>query len=391
MSQRIMLAVTIVLAITCLTATGMTWFVVNQGRTAAEAMAAESRAANAALLVQIAKLSAPPTAPPPSLEWNKVQVRLVTPDGKTKIPPGFTVSLKGNVLDAGKETSIDGTLGPEGTVEFGLVRAGHHQLRVDTGWGEAMSHYVDIRPGQPYSEEVTCPAATPQEAEIKITVDWPKHLRDKKLWVICDLIPVRREFNEKPWNIGPPAVRQQVVAINASGGILNFLAPVSGPGWANPAGDNSVLYNTFAMRSNTGEPAIGFRHPIAINRNSKNVSSGYHFGIENLSSSEGLRFPAVDYEPYGLMVATERPDETVGSIRDLQIVGAILESARAQLLQIRPRPSGLNENGDGRLFALFNAVGKQRFKTVAGQVNEWKISLPDELVKIVREQLAKAE
>src|SRR6185369_12587661 len=106
MSQRIMLAVTIVLAITCIAATGMTWFVVNQGRTAAEAMAAESRAANAALLAQIAKLSATPTTPPPSLEWNKVQVRLVTPDGKTKIPPGFTVSLAGNVLDAGKSTTI---------------------------------------------------------------------------------------------------------------------------------------------------------------------------------------------------------------------------------------------------------------------------------------------
>lgn len=397
MSQRIMLAVTIVLALTCLTATGMTWFVVERSRTAAEAVAAESRAVNAALMEQIAKLNAPATTPPPSLEWNNVQVRLVLPGRKAEGPLGYRVTLRGNVLDSGKETTINAALSNDGLADFGLVRAGTHRLMVQSPWGETTNQTIDIHPGQAFKEDILCPAEAPQPAEIKIRVDWPEDLRDKNLWLICDLSPLAQlepaDEGRRTWTIHPPGAQIQMLAISPENGLVSF----SDTSPQSPMRGNSRFFDPNMRdraRAFPGRPQIPIENlglrvtprqviPSGSGRSATVQNSELLFDIPSDEPQSQVQWPAVWYQLQGLVIARRSENAAEGSTTALKVIGGRLDDETSR------RFGGSGRELLAPYFApLDRAVVPPRYAVVAGQENVWNIAIPPEALEIVRKHLA---
>ena len=106
----------------------------------------DTGAAQGASLAPAPSLSAAP-AVPASLEWSKVKITLASANPqKGALPPGFTASIEGRILNAGEENSVDKEMGPDGVVDFGWIRVGSHQLIVVAPWGEHCKRRLEVQP-----------------------------------------------------------------------------------------------------------------------------------------------------------------------------------------------------------------------------------------------------
>ncbi|MEX0717983.1 MAG: hypothetical protein WD066_15420 [Planctomycetaceae bacterium] len=417
MSQRIMLALAVVMTCACLAAAGLVWSAIDSGQTAIAALVEQSRAANEAarqaseagraaneaLLARIEELGASPAAPP-SLEWNPVKIKLATADKRTPIPPGFRVTLTGNVLDTAKDTTITGKLADDGTADFGLVRTGQHTLRVVTPFDQDFSDSITVQPGKPFLREIIVPGELPGEAEVTVTADWPADLRDKGLWLIFQVVPMSplatdterytrsgRGTRRTGWSIRAPAARAHLVAVAPDGGLLDFEP--------NELGAGLDLYGIFdASRGRSAvrpdqetrglvRPA-NFKSLFSPEEGSSEVDR-FAFILPSGEASASVRWSAVPYQLQEMVVATD-PAELNEAADKLRVLSGSLSHAN------------LGNAGSGGRSGVFNRamgidpehsrfipiVDSPRFDPVAGQPNHWKITLPEGLLTIIREQFA---
>ncbi len=191
----------------------------------------QNRTVNAAILQSLQSVSAP-AAELKSLEWNPVQVRVVSGKSGGPAMEGIQVELNGNIVGSTEKRS-NGTVAEmtdeNGLVDFGLVRPGYFTLTATSPWSETMTQQLTVRPGTAEPYEIVCPAAPRNEADVSVSVDWPDDLKDKKLWLVADFAIGTRQVNRQLWFPEYGAILQEPpgfpVPRGVSGGRSLFLSP----------------------------------------------------------------------------------------------------------------------------------------------------------------------
>jgi hypothetical protein len=372
------------MAMACVAAVVITAVVTQQGRAAVAAVIAESRAAaeqsraaNEALRVQLEQVAA--AAAPKPIDWKPpLKVQLVR--GQKDGPPaaGFKVVL--HYVTRPGETRLEPIgeheTGPDGLIDFGPLRPVDYQLNVYTPWEEFHQRSIDHRPGDARIEQIVCPTtrATPEEAEIKISIDWPDDLRDEGLYLICQLEynHLQRTIAGSRWLTFQMADARAVahwLVIRANDEARDLVIQ----SWR----DARSFPEIYPFQPNTTGPGgdRGFRVDPK--------SSHYYFGMEEtLPASPNIRWLEGTYRLSGLAVGKEPKELPVDAVRRLEVVALLWRESTSS------RRSALRSAGLGPPMLVATPLSQPQFEAIAGAPNLWRIKLPEELLTLVRERLA---
>ncbi len=419
-SQRVTLALTAAMAVICVAAIVAIWFIVEQGRSATLALIADSRAElersraeNQALQAQLEKLA---SAPQPTIDWKpplKVRVVFAREGG----PPaeGLAVSIQQQLLrNQSPETVAEQKTGPDGIADFGSFRPGTYLVSVRTAWKEYLTENLEHYPGDGRVEEIICPESPPfVETDVRAEVDWPDDLRNKQLWLIGYFHSKyddfeTRTFAGQKWTSPPnSAGRPNYLVLPPDGGMIGFTVDRS----SEPYMPNSP-YEPFSLTGasigrggqfKTDGTAI-MEHGLRVDL--KASPRQYFFGIDDLHATPQVRWPAATYRLTQVLVATNPAEGPAGSIRRLNVIGGLQAEYRTEDDGRRGARGGgrgaamgapfggrgnrgANDNRDSLRprFVTIKPDDEPQFDAVVGKTNEWKITLPQELLAILRERL----
>lgn len=428
MSQRLMLVAMAVVVLVSAGSMGLTWFVVVQAGQVNQVLLEQNRAANEAMLAKLTALNNTGSSPVKSMEWTSLKVRLSTekPGGA---PVGeIPLTLQGQILAVGSTTSMVRTTNADGIAEFGFVRPGQYILDFEMPWGDSMEssqsnsiltigfsgQLLTVLPGDPQTVEIICPTK-PEEAEIRVTVDWPSDLAGRGLWLVCDFVGSPRELGGQKWSQkGVNAARY--VVVDPSGQMAN-------PDMR-PFGDDSTRDNPSFFRE---DGQTGFyieeelRHYVGASKSfvdspgiyrylkpdSRGITSGYNYGgdenararlwLPKTTAGTRLKWPAGTYKIAHFAVGGKSDKDETSDDKALPddvlhpvFLGGIsidMESGKA-LNPLYPNEASAHavprKRGTGKPVTT-------RFTAEPGRVNEWQLSLPEPLINILQLPLAEIE
>ena len=402
MTQRLMLVALVVVVFVSFGSMGLTWFLVVQAGQMNRALIEQNRATNELLLAKLTTLGNGASRPEKSMDWNSLKVRLSTE--KSGAPAaGLQVTLQGHLLDQTSVMALVRTTGADGVADFGLVRTGQHQVAVVTPWGESINHkpydaqIVTMMPGEPQTLEIVCPTK-PEETEILIAVDWPQELAGRPLWLVCDFIPLEREVAGESWRRQDDS--PQYIVVDPSGKLTNpdLRRSVSGP-----AGNSSSIFltNVDSFWSTKDEESRDFVNSGSVRQSHANSPGLFryqdsdpqaHLWLPKATAVARLKWLAGTYSVAHIFIGCNMeagepslPDNLLHPVFLGGITLRAEEEGPASLLypdehhaHVQPIP-------------MLNVKTKvPKFEAVAGRLNEWRVSLPEPLVKLVTEPAADA-
>lgn len=401
MSQRLTFVALVIVTLTSFASTGLTWYLIDGTQQVNQALLQQSSEANAALLSdsrktneeilrQLAALAASSNTPTRSMEWNHLKVRLSAGEAGGAPAAGVVVKIKGHILDTAKETTLSRTTGADGIADFGQVRPGNHKLIIETPWGESNSHRsvhgpsVVVMPGEAKLVEAVIPAPL-EQAEISVSVDWPADLQSRGLWIVCDLVRPAREFDGQTWIVDADN-GLQVLAINPSGGLINF--DLQKLRHSQTFGqDLQNLFNLGIMAPN-GRLGTFRLHSLPHDR--------IYFGLPANSVVPRLNWPAGSYRVRHLVIAEE---PSVSDEVPLDELLAPLYVAGIQFDAIDEDKDKERVNWDRLENNQFQPLRRKKsgerievptFEAVGGRLNEWRLTPPKPLLDRLRERLEKS-
>jgi tetratricopeptide (TPR) repeat protein len=225
MSQRILIGLSVSLAIACLATGG---FALRIAQQTAEASAAATKAlvdqgqeTNQALLRALDRLALKPDlvqAPvPENVEEGEIRLKLVkgVPGG----PPAAGYEINFN---RGNAVGLSNELG-EFVIE--KARTGGYTLGVTTPWGETASPwnpttYFQFSKGKnAITDEIVCPEAPRDEIDVTLDVQWPDDLRGEHLGVLLHWSKTR-EIAGKEWSLATLPNEESASAIVTTDGMI---------------------------------------------------------------------------------------------------------------------------------------------------------------------------
>jgi hypothetical protein len=332
MSQRLTFVALAIVLVVSLASTAATWFVVDQGRRANEAMLAASREANESLIAQsretntallkkLDELSTTGAAQPMSLEWNPVKVRLYSGDKPGTPAYGFTVTLTGHILDTSKLITLTRTTDATGIADFGLVRAGEHSFAVTAPWKESTGEMpLYVLPGKRILEEIQCPEADAEKTNVQLKVVWPDDLKSRGYWLVCQFVKQSRAFGKGPstraWS-WPERRRDHFLLLDANSQITPF--PFGSQSYRTP---NSQLPHPWPFSQSVGGliDIRGLQRDVSSTRfgrdrrrprngadpggaePSNGAADKYKFVFQGLPSAPQLRLAAAEYQLEAVLI-----------------------------------------------------------------------------------------
>ena len=225
MSQRILVGLSVSLAIACLATGG---FALRIAQQTAEASAAATKAlvdqgqeTNQALLRALDRLVpkpdvAKPGEPQTVEETGEIRIKLVkgVPGG----PPAAGYEIN---FDSGDFVGLSNEMG-EFIVE--KVRAGGHTLGVTTPWGETAAPwgkttFFRFSKGKAITDEIVCPEAPRVEIDVTLDVQWPEDLRGEHLGLLVHWSKTR-EFAGIEWSLATQPDEERACAIVTTDGMI---------------------------------------------------------------------------------------------------------------------------------------------------------------------------
>lgn len=249
MSQRLSLAITTLMGVSCLVAVGMMWHVSQQAQATARELIEEARATNQALLDRLTQLSIrssddhvtkdAQTSP----EWNPFKAHLVI--GEKNGPPaeGYIIRLsqkqsKGGVSQF--ETVAEERSDSDGVADLAPVQPGKYVLSA-MGWnqGEWFSAPVIVLPNSTHRLEIVCPPSKLEKIGVVIRADVPEDLRHKNVYLTAEMILGPRDFSGSEWRTG-------FSGAEAYDGLAIIIIA--------PDGRVGVSYQGIMQHTNKGEP-----------------------------------------------------------------------------------------------------------------------------------------
>jgi hypothetical protein len=332
--NRIMTAVTVLSLLACLAVSVFAWMTVQQ-----------SHETNKAILAKLETLSRPAAQPEVPGDWSMVTFRCVAGDRQGQ--PAAGVELWMQVTQFGQIKYLSERTDNEGKVTFGPVPAGDYR------WGARLSGFTSsqsftLYPTRHQQEVVVCPSSD-AFADIAFAVDWPVDLKDRGFLALCDFDPPSGGSQWRPRALSldgrewQPALGE--VIVTADGRILE--------GWTKRSLGSAYGSDNTVFGPNE-ELTVGGTSTLFL-------ATSAHA----ITEQKTLRRPAASYPLAQLvvLVSANRPDEPEAKWKDWihhwHLTNPVRPKNKCPVFVAEP-----------------------------GRLNTWTITLPDPVLKAVREYLA---
>lgn len=388
MSQRIVLAVAIVMTLACLAAAGLTWHAIDGGRSAMAVLVEQNRETRDAVVRSTEEMRGRVGLPPLGFVASEVRIALATTENQLPLPPGFRVMLDYAAAD----------LSDDGVAEFRSVAPGRHRLMVETPFGQRYEEDLVVQAGLPLRAKLLCPGRLPEATAIECEVAWPDDLREAGLWVVCAAAPLPTlspalslSSENEPltgpgaqpthgWKIGRPAAHDHLLAITPAGRVIEF-DPREFDASASRLMDPR---QRMAYRMTDDVPGLRSESEVAIGAN----ESVFVCGIPRREAVASVSLSAVEYRVQSILIARSPTEEEDRPLLDARVVCGLMSDDMGGPWATRGPDKAPDLEGP---FVTFPRDGMPRFHAEAGRRNRWKIVLPDELLNLLRERLASPE
>ncbi len=197
MSQRIMLACSVTMAIASLAAVGLVGWMSQQQQMAA----AEQQRALLNVLERLTTSSdnQGPT-PPNSPVRDMVALTVRTTVAGTPDQP-----LSGVNVDVQPEPMVQGTFGynettdGNGVADFAYVRIGRYRYSISTPWGEFASGRFTVHPTDAHVEKIKVPGEPPEPGSLTLESGIPEALRSRGVTLTASIVLQSRKIGDTDW------------------------------------------------------------------------------------------------------------------------------------------------------------------------------------------------
>jgi hypothetical protein len=387
MVQRMVMATCLVVTVASLALVGLFWQQAVNAQRIAAAREADAAARQAEMLKQL-EFMTQAIQNPRSLDWNPLKFKLTqnTTDGG----PVEGVQLIVSRTDA---QGLNRTLksDKDGIVDCGLVNPGEYafiinQFRTGTGRYVRGDGQVRVQPGNDILKVVVCPMAPAEKSSVKVKVSWPPDLEKEGL-VLCALFGFdSRVIADVTWQDG--------ITHGLLGGPTTPAAEFStsrSPYLWHRSGENKVEADIpSASLHPPAEPSGSFQWEVG----SYSISSllvlrplpdaGGDAARKRYHVVAGLTTPGARRTAF--LVRGEPPQSEKPEMRTRIPGGGNRERNGMRVAQI---PIGPNSQSFGGMELDWPTQGGN-LKLQPGHVNEWTITLWDELITLVRGELKKS-
>lgn len=359
MSQRIVVAMSVIMAIACLAVSSFAWQSIQ-----------DSQNLNQAMLEKLTLLSIPPATPkesPESDEYSPAKIKLVlgTPDG----PPaeGIPVIITGNAYGryedkTGPRDEIRLLTDSQGIADFGQLRIGEYKIQVIMPWLAVYEGYSFVPRGQAHIEEIVCPTGLPEIGDVSIQIDWPEDLRDQPLLAVCGFSRQRYPVHKNAYSLGVMGVGQWTlqtsypkdhqIILNTSGEMIE--TPIQA-NWNTTKLTPHIINNQHSSEHRTG--------------NISTYNQLYFYKAE-WQPQTGLSRFALDHYLTGFEIILLKNNEDSLLKKNLPVIAGY-RFDYPEVIELA------SEAG----------VDIPTYQVKPDQQNHWKITLPEKLLKEVREKL----
>jgi hypothetical protein len=180
MTQRIVIAVSLLVAVVSCVALAMAWTSLSRQSAMIAYWQETSQMQMKEQQKLFERLLADSQKKAPS-DWNPVEIKFV--EGNKDGPPveGVKVNFEISTPDTGIPPWY-AVSGPEGTVRFDRVRYGNYKLSITTPSKEYKWMQITLHPGEGLSKTIVCPKEPPQPENLVTRIQWPDDLENESLW-----------------------------------------------------------------------------------------------------------------------------------------------------------------------------------------------------------------
>jgi HAAS len=345
MSQRIMLGSMAILTATCMALVAMAGWLVQQQRVSA-AQQQQVFAETIEKLIRSTESSVKPPDKPivatPVASSIQAKLTLGMPDG----PPATDCTVTLRQLGFSSNHAISEQSDSDGSVDFGYCEPGRYEITVQTLQGFfSRTKRFTLPPSTSHIQQVICPSKL-EEAQVNFVLELPDEIWDRGVIALLEFGTGRLAVGEDTWH--------QPIQPSKRGVLVR------------PDGFECVLLGQERFVTDLAE---GQRRTSLL--------------IESPPTSEQRRslllFAGAEYPVQGLrLVVPFRP-------RASAAMAGAPGTSRYEQVAPKPRPES---PGFGPSSESKNAYALDRTLVAkAGEPNEWKILIPDELVTQAREYL----
>jgi hypothetical protein len=403
MVNRLSIATCLVVMAACGTSVALAWRWINQDQLQRALAAAESIEANRRMTDVLAqaqatnkdmlnKLSEMSDAMrhPRSPDWNPVSFKLTeeTPNG----PPVNKANLV--LIRSGENPSktFQRTSDASGTADFGAIQPGDYSFGITQFFRngtQSTTGQLNVQPGSEIHKAVVCPKAPPEKVPVRFKFAWPSDLETLGLLLYAPFTFTERTLDPGlPWkllDVSVPQVPQGFIGMG--GGLQRYDAT------------RSVLW------SPDGSPSIeianaGGVHLWKTEKSEKVFGDILERYLRELApGDQEVRWEAGTYRLGELMVVRPTRGHDSKMTRRFDVLGQCMAPNVGHQLSNGPPHEGvlpmiypqIAGPGHSQQFASTDMIPKSRwaedvdhFEARPGQINEWTIPLPDELISAVR-------
>jgi type II secretory pathway pseudopilin PulG len=378
MAQRLVIVTCLLVTIASLSLVGLVW--IQSSRAAAQAQEANRQLSRALAQSQIASKDMMKTLSemsdairnPRSPDWNPVKFKLT--DDTTDGPPAVGWSIRLQRTEAPNST-IDRTTDNSGIADFGLLHPGtytfglskNQNFRFPNGSGQ-----FNVEPGSSVKKPIVFPKKALEHVPVRVRCTWPADLEKDGLVVDASFTHVPLDIDGTSWSTS-----SRSVLCGPGAGLAEILVPGAPYLWATSS--------ERALRAD-----ILTSHVRTIDE-----------------SAESLNWERGTYRLFDQLIVLRPIHTAAGSARRLQFEiiarGTQWQAIHSYELRGEPpteddltnRGNFRNVGGGVMQMGQQGVVMSQQswasigsgFEARPDQVNQWTITLPDELVSAVRAKL----
>jgi hypothetical protein len=245
------------------------------------------------------------------------------------------------------------TTGSDGTADLGLCRFGTYCLTIFAPWGEQFARQYSLRPGSENVREIVCPAAAPELVDVTFSIDWPHDLKDKDLWLVCSFVSSTRRVGAETWSKSVPGFDFYESTNNTSTQDVLIIKT-----------DGKSAIQRATYRQSGGQPWI----------------TGWFDLVAPSRFIEQQQLPVLHNRISTLRVVRSQKEEIMNAGEGFRVLAGA------------PGQMGWGMGGEMMGGGDFFGNQPQRWDSLSfepepGRVNQWKITIPNDFLKQVRQEL----
>ncbi len=393
MAQRILIATCFLMVALCLFLILVTFAESNRWTQGNLAMLNQTQRTNQEMLRQLEALANSARASSKVEEYIPVRFQLYLEDLGGPPAVGYQILLGRGDGGTSKEGVIRRDTDADGMADLGVVQPGDWEYRLQAGPWQSTGR-LNAVPGTEVVKQITCPKVPPEQASVKVRVVWPAELADKNLRAIALFRHLGVSYQEPlRWNLrssiqllcGPKDEMAEIPSSDDGGGggdagnlqvwrDVNKTDQMGQTIWRNSKEDLHTPNRYFMYLDSTS--ILGGTNPIELDAGRYALDRLILLRTAGFPPSRNVHQSGSDApgDPVECLAMFDRRGQSI----PMSIVG---EGNGGSNLVVSEVPiSGLTKIRSSR--AILNP-----FEAPPGKTSEWTITLPEELIKLVKRKL----